>query len=716
MNQVEIVYARFDPSSELQPFPPSPAPPFWVVLDVQGDRWDEPFINRVRGLPSQLWGAKGLIIRGASKFMEAEQSEDLCLPVAWEEKPVFLLDPLRKDHWVRLQGEIQPEFLVDLLPRVRDVELRSLLRWGNATIFPAKYHFRLPVGVHSQVFVRFADALNDQTSLQRITDWISVPEVGGVAFLCDTVGLLPLVQEIELRAVRRNFGFESIRRFLTSYSTPDVALRRIALECTNWVRSGMGQTRQIKVLVSVSATGRLVDRLIAVFRDLGVEIVPEILCEAGPNPRGMGLCQIPVEHFPSGDECTYCRGGSKPVSIDESRYSPTPFSGITELALPSEELIGDYKDVLKDMNTTGSFRVHVASGDEHQHMPILIDTVAALKSSVLLKRAEEQLRALLPDGFPDLCIVPWHRFTDSIRSALRGFGFGDIMAVEKWAPDVSALGKRLEGLERVLLVDDSVSTTNTQRLLRRAVNQAAPHIEDIRSFVFVSRTPDPEVWEELKRLYSFGGRTNLRAGLILHLPPPNSRCSWCEEQEALQQVRPRLDKAGKALVDRRLERLRNKEGLREHLTLGSELEDEEARKPTEKAEEAGLALVDEVGAFVAATAYLQLRRAEWYSGPESLLGSYRFPTGRLIQEVSRPEMVVGILRGLRPGEGWCLDHLGDLIRGLTVIMQSNPSLPLVSELLWASAQGILHKPSVQKAIRKHVGPIPPPLDSILWAL
>lgn len=92
----------------------------------------------------------------------------------------------------------------ELLARARAAELEALLVMGRAVWRPSAYHYQLPSGEHSSVFVRVADAIARPRDAVALATWLHALVGDELGIVIDTPTLVPLV--LALHATLRSHG------------------------------------------------------------------------------------------------------------------------------------------------------------------------------------------------------------------------------------------------------------------------------------------------------------------------------------------------------------------------------------------------------------------------------------------------------------------------------------------------------------------------------
>lgn len=143
----------------------------------------------------------------------------------------------------------------EISDHARAVELKALLRRHNAIWEPPNYHFRLPSGEHTDIFIRIADAINEPQDAYVFACWLSERLKSGVGVVVDTGGLTAVLIQIENLLARSGLKLGPIS-ILQAYPAGRAQVRRA-------VENAVGeQSAGIVGVLSVSATGSLRDTVL----------------------------------------------------------------------------------------------------------------------------------------------------------------------------------------------------------------------------------------------------------------------------------------------------------------------------------------------------------------------------------------------------------------------------------------------------------------------
>jgi len=220
----------------------------------------------------------------------------------------------------------------DLLSLARAVELKALLDRRNAIWEPSNYHFRLPSGEHTDVFIRIADAINEPQDAYALTCWLSDKLREGVGVVVDTGGLTPVLIQIESFLTRFGLGVGPIA-ILQAYPTGRATVRHT-------VENARGdQSSGIVALLSVSATGSLKDTLLdeldRVAHSDDIECTLDVMVDrtTANDQSSTHVSWLNLERPAESASCELCNSAEKAqlVQIDPRSYG--------SMALPSPHLV-----------------------------------------------------------------------------------------------------------------------------------------------------------------------------------------------------------------------------------------------------------------------------------------------------------------------------------------------------------------------------------------
>ena len=153
-----------------------------------------------------------------------------------------------------------------IVRRIRAVETEAMLRRQNAVWEPTNYHYRLPNGEHSDMFIRVADAINEPQDAYVMACWLSEQLCDRIGVVADTGGLTPLIVQLESFLTRFDWAIGPTA-ILEAYPAGRPLVRQAIESAHN------ESTPRIMAVLSVSSTGtlrrNLVDELKRVALDGG---------------------------------------------------------------------------------------------------------------------------------------------------------------------------------------------------------------------------------------------------------------------------------------------------------------------------------------------------------------------------------------------------------------------------------------------------------------
>ena len=229
-----------------------------------------------------------------------------------------------------------------LLGHARAVELEALLCRYNAIWEPTTYHYRLPSGEHTDVFIRVADAIHEPQDAYVMACWLSHRLQNGTGVVVDTGGLTPLL--IQLESLLARVGFDiGPTAILPAYPTGRPIIRRTVEDALSEA------SNRIVTVLSVSSTGTLQrtleDELERVATSSGIDYTMDVIVDrtTADHPAanftsdsGEAVSWLNLKRtYESGSfaACELCKGSEKTpfVAVDPRTYGA--------MALPSPHLV-----------------------------------------------------------------------------------------------------------------------------------------------------------------------------------------------------------------------------------------------------------------------------------------------------------------------------------------------------------------------------------------
>lgn len=519
-----------------------------LLFDPRLERGAESVIgDRFRRLDAGLRAADLLVIRGSEPTLKVQVDEDEMLERLRRGRDTLVLAPEAEGEEPVLQpvewsGEVTrpPE-----VAALREAEILCGLSTEQAIYRERGVHYLMPnTRYHAAAFVRLGDSLNDQIDLFRLSDWLIGRVDERTALLADNGSMLALLTTLALR-LQRIHGWSPQIATLDEYPVTPTAIATLV------DRLRVAGEERLLCAVSVSSSGQ-VARTVAELAEIETEAV--ILCETGdPTDDGIDRFAIyPVDRWKieTGGRCERCE------ELHLLAVSPRSYELRTALKLKPESLDIGHASGCRDFwlaaQEADAVSLHVdarlaaGSAAESRHLAVQIDVTALLeKSASFRERCVEALRKIAE---PDLVMIPEHGASAAL-AGLVGEAFSDLtedrVKVTPVGLELGPLEPSLEGVEHVLIVDDTLVSGSTLLGLRLAVHRAAVELDrriDVTIFVPLSRPSDPEDQRRVKRSVLRRDRParepavgNLHFVQELLLP---EACPWCEEGAKLTE---RLD-------------------------------------------------------------------------------------------------------------------------------------------------------------------------------
>lgn len=433
-----------------------------------------------------------------------------------------------------------------LLAHARAVELRALLRRSNAIWAPTSYHYRLPSGEHTDVFVRIADAIQSPRDAYVISCWLTDRLSEGIGIVIDTGGLTPVLIQIEsfLARFSREIGPTAI---LDSYPSGRATVRRTVERATRPLVS------HVMGIQTVSSSGNLLrtftDELEWVSDSRGLNYTLDVFvnrqeqdedctrfspCQEERTVTWLGLGQAGEDRSPG--SCELCRDPQKAqyVAVDPRTYGemalPAPHLVMPDIRYASEaqlfwERVASRKARAIEANPHP--RSRVARGRQVA-LPVRPIFELIAESDGLQEMIEQRLRQFEPDNEAverirrtGLVVASAYDFATTeqpkaagggeadlksgLRSVLNGLGLDPSVPIV--ADDDPALSKEIEELsgdEAVLLFSWGSVTGLTLRRLKLSLAdalQSQRRNRSVNGLVFHSRPSTPQEWTALQNQF-----------------------------------------------------------------------------------------------------------------------------------------------------------------------------------------------------------------------
>ena len=167
---------------------------------------------------------------------------------------------LRWGRWTPEESEVD-----GIIHRVRAVETEAMLRRQNAVWEPKNYHYRLPNGEHSDMFIRVADAINEPQDAYVMACWLSEQLRDRIGVIADTGGLTPLIVQLESFLTRFNWAIGPTA-ILEAYPAGRPLVRQAIESAHN------ENTPRIMAVLSVSSTGTLQRNLVDELNRISLDV------------------------------------------------------------------------------------------------------------------------------------------------------------------------------------------------------------------------------------------------------------------------------------------------------------------------------------------------------------------------------------------------------------------------------------------------------------
>lgn len=159
------------------------------------------------------------------------------------------------------------------------MELEALLEFGQAIWRPTTYHYRLITGEHAPAYIKLGDAIRGPRDADVLASWVREHVGDGVGLVIDTGTLTPMAQSLSLAVARAGgeLGQVSVLDQHPRTGTDiDAAVDRAA-----------GDLRRVLVVVSISSSGSLFERILAALHRRGPSLdhpkVAVLVDKSGPH-------------------------------------------------------------------------------------------------------------------------------------------------------------------------------------------------------------------------------------------------------------------------------------------------------------------------------------------------------------------------------------------------------------------------------------------------
>jgi hypothetical protein len=199
-----VTYVRFFPTIFVRAYDEKTCESEILFFDPVRERQTTLVGDRFRKIDFGLRRADLVVVRGTGPGFVKELQGDNVLRELLKETPLLVLQGCANYDKpicvVTPEGFKSPD-VYPPIEELRQIEIESIFI-RNEAIFSGEhdYHFCLPSGLHSDRFIRLADALRDRVDVLRISDWILPYLEQNNIVLADTGTLLPLLQTLQQQA------------------------------------------------------------------------------------------------------------------------------------------------------------------------------------------------------------------------------------------------------------------------------------------------------------------------------------------------------------------------------------------------------------------------------------------------------------------------------------------------------------------------------------
>lgn len=643
----------------------------------------------------------------------------------------------------------RPSNVDSCIQDARAIELHALLQRSNAIWEPRHYHYRLPSGEHTDVFIRVADALHSPQDTYVLATWLSHRLANGTGIVVDTGGLTPLLIQLQSFLTRHGLdvgpmvvlseypiGRSAVRQAVENAATmsPSVMcilsvsstgslLRTLVDELERLAESSDVET-SIDLLVNRSAStdhsNRLAEQLVSITPWLqikrtygGVSQDGCDLCKdaekaqcVGVDPRTYGSMALPGPHlvmpnrsFASASQLFWSRVAQYGARAIEA--SPAPHSRTARgkrIALPVKIIL---ESVCQPEGLANLVKQRLAEGEEYA--PILPEGIG---STGLVVVEEQDVAMIQP---PSIISGDPVDLKESLVVVLRALGINPKATIAT-TKDLELLQKCIEQLanqDAILAFAWGSITGLNLRHLKLAIADAlgaAGKEAVVNGLVFHSRPSTPPEWKALQNQFQPGSLESLWSSYFPWFSP------LADEERLLDN--PDLNEISSAtareflVIRRRFLALhstyseseddwsprfdRTDDVYPEHVFWGM------SRAGIHQKRVRGRSLygreLDCVTAYAAIGSVLNYTRQ--CARPEAAPRWVMFDLGRIVRSYFDAVITCSILRWLEPGELWWggetdnADRVRDSVRFLLdQPADETEEVLLVPEVLLASAQG-----------------------------
>lgn len=422
-----------------------------------------------------------------------------------------------------------------LLDRALRAEFRALLDWGHAVWRPKRYHYVLPSGTHSDVFVKVADSFRTPQDVRVMATWLVDRLSDEMTIIADTADLIPLI--IYLRNMAHSRGWQAIESaVLDEYP-------RTRADLATALRGGRRSAKAL-LLLSVNASGTYRDVMCDIARsiyrsatDWSMVVLVDKTRQATRSgfytadgeeiTTWYGLAIPPLKSPHTSSECSLCVDSerSQVVLIDPRTFEAVALPG-ANLIMPDTAAARSTRVFWTACSNSGSVQVlsapaespSIAAREKDGLMNLKIDTETLWQSDGFLQALTDQLNSYPPDqaarfhaGQTDCIVVSSFdralpHFDDVIRLVRETF------SVPQGAPviEVHELGRALSELGQfrkpLIFSAGAVTGWNLRQLLITVQEswESQPSAGDASCLVVHARPATVRQWENISS--SFEGR------------------------------------------------------------------------------------------------------------------------------------------------------------------------------------------------------------------
>ena len=166
-------------------------------------------------------------------------------------------------------SDLSEEEQKEVLARARAVELEALLDFGQAIWRPSNFHYRLITGEHAGAYIKLGDAIRRPRDAEVLASWLHCHIRENTGVILDTGTLTPVAQALQTAAARSGVNLGQITT-LDNYP-------RTVVDVGATLDRVSGDDGRILVVLSVSSTGSLLERVQNALARKGDSIEPEIV-------------------------------------------------------------------------------------------------------------------------------------------------------------------------------------------------------------------------------------------------------------------------------------------------------------------------------------------------------------------------------------------------------------------------------------------------------